>query len=375
MKLKTLSVEPGSLLILSGPPASGKSTFCRNNGIHPVSSDALRIAMFGVRGGSPSSLNDKYVFEVMEGAVRNRMRSGLLTIVDTTAINERNRKRFASIAEEYQAPVHILIFDEPTDVLLERNRSREFPVPEDVLLKFKSRMSKTSQWEYHEVDSKTKLTAVRGIPDFNLSKCDLVGDVHGLDVEMDRLAVKMGYSPSDWIHPDGRKMIFLGDVIDRGPGSIPLLLKIMRTGHILICGNHERSFLKIINGGIIKSQATSSTYHDYLTTLTGEVQAKVKSFLGSLPLYATGTAPDGQRVLLSHGYLRDYDQFETPSMDFIYGARTDINDEAFGEYLSQVNPHGFTMHVHGHISGPLEGNVISLDTGAGFGGPISALRF
>lgn len=373
-KLTELNVEPGSLLILSGPPASGKSTFCKNNDIIPVSSDTLRINLFGVRGGRPSNLSDKIVFEVMESAVRERMRAGLLTVVDSTCVRDRDRKRFASIAEEYRAPVHVLIFDEPTPVLLERNRDREFPVPEDVIRKFKLKMDARSKWTYHGVSSDTKLSAMKGIPDFDLSPCDLIGDVHGLLSDMDALAVKMGYSPLDWIHPDGRTMVFLGDVVDRGPDSIHLLLKIKRTGHVLLCGNHERSLLKVINGGICKSKATSSTYHDYLMLPSDEERQEVKSYLESLPLYATGTTPDGERVLLSHAYLRDYDQFQTPTMDFLYGARPDVNDGDFGKHLKEVKPHGFTLHYHGHVPGTLEGNVVSLDTGAGFGGNITAVR-
>jgi len=47
---------------------------------------------------------------------------------------------------------------------------------------------------------------------------DLIGDIHGRAVELEALLSKLGYALSGRVyrHPD-RKVIFLGDFVDRGP--------------------------------------------------------------------------------------------------------------------------------------------------------------
>ncbi|MEN9301712.1 MAG: hypothetical protein RL264_141 [Bacteroidota bacterium] len=74
---------------------------------------------------------------------------------------------------------------------------------------------------------------------------DFIGDIHGHADELESLLKKLGYQKGDegYYHPEGRKVIFLGDYIDRGP-------KIRETLHIVktmvdngnaeaIMGNHE----------------------------------------------------------------------------------------------------------------------------------------
>jgi hypothetical protein len=77
---------------------------------------------------------------------------------------------------------------------------------------------------------------------------DLIGDIHGHATELVLLLEKLGYERRRGIfsHPE-RKVIFLGDLIDRGP-QIQEVLDIARSmveeGHALaILGNHELNAL------------------------------------------------------------------------------------------------------------------------------------
>lgn len=47
---------------------------------------------------------------------------------------------------------------------------------------------------------------------------DIIGDIHGYAEPLQRLLEKLDYTESNgtWRHPD-RKVIFVGDYIDRGP--------------------------------------------------------------------------------------------------------------------------------------------------------------
>ena len=78
---------------------------------------------------------------------------------------------------------------------------------------------------------------------------DLIGDIHGYATELKLLLQKLGYNREEatYRHPDGRKIIFVGDYIDRGP-SIREVLQIVKgmtdTGEaIALMGNHEYNAL------------------------------------------------------------------------------------------------------------------------------------
>jgi len=72
---------------------------------------------------------------------------------------------------------------------------------------------------------------------------DIIGDIHGHAIELALLLGKLGYCPSGNHHPENRKLIFLGDFIDRGSEN----KKTIETIRMLIekdlakavMGNHE----------------------------------------------------------------------------------------------------------------------------------------
>lgn len=76
---------------------------------------------------------------------------------------------------------------------------------------------------------------------------DIVGDVHGeIDALNDLLAV-LGYDRQGR-HPEGRRLVFVGDLCDRGPDSIAVMEKV---GELIdrdlaqcVLGNHELNLLR-----------------------------------------------------------------------------------------------------------------------------------
>jgi hypothetical protein len=76
---------------------------------------------------------------------------------------------------------------------------------------------------------------------------DVVGDVHGEIDALEDLLTQLGYD-ADGEHPDGRRLIFLGDLVDRGPDSPGVLRRVkalVEAGHAqCILGNHELSILR-----------------------------------------------------------------------------------------------------------------------------------
>lgn len=78
-----------------------------------------------------------------------------------------------------------------------------------------------------------------------MSKFDIIGDIHGHYDELLKLLNKLGYENVDdfYIHPKGRTLIFVGDLIDRGPQireTILFVKKHCQQGLAkCIAGNHE----------------------------------------------------------------------------------------------------------------------------------------
>ena len=75
---------------------------------------------------------------------------------------------------------------------------------------------------------------------------DFVGDVHGCLTKLKELLTILGYSVdgSQVAPPPGRKAIFLGDLVDRGPdtpGVLRLVMSMVAAGTALcVPGNHDR---------------------------------------------------------------------------------------------------------------------------------------
>lgn len=74
---------------------------------------------------------------------------------------------------------------------------------------------------------------------------DVVGDIHGCFEALRSLVEKLGYSrgPTGWFHPEGRRIIFVGDYIDRGSEpvkSTALVRQLCDDGvAFALLGNHD----------------------------------------------------------------------------------------------------------------------------------------
>jgi len=86
-------------------------------------------------------------------------------------------------------------------------------------------------------------TLLQTLPDGPL---DIVGDVHGELEALKDLLHHLGYG-KDGRHPEGRHLVFVGDLVDRGPdslGVVRLVAKLMEKGVAsCIVGNHELNLL------------------------------------------------------------------------------------------------------------------------------------
>lgn len=116
---------------------------------------------------------------------------------------------------------------------------------------------------------------------------DIVGDVHGEIDALENLLGHLGYDAKGR-HEDGRRLVFVGDLTDRGPDSPAVLRKVMELVEAdraqCVIGNHElnllRGELKDGNDWWVAPEACS----DNMQPVTGEDKIGMIAFLESLPL-------------------------------------------------------------------------------------------
>ena len=127
-----MRLAEGTLVVLVGPPGSGKSTWAAAQ-FRPdqvVSSDALRAV---VGAGEHDQRASKDAFDVLDLVVERRLRRRLTTVVDTLGTDAKRRRRWRDAAAEAGVRCVAVVFDVDTAVARSRNRSRERPVPGPVL--------------------------------------------------------------------------------------------------------------------------------------------------------------------------------------------------------------------------------------------------
>ena len=91
---------------------------------------------------------------------------------------------------------------------------------------------------------------------------DLIGDVHGDADRLERLLGILGYNQNEGVmrHPEGRRAIFVGDLVDRGPKvaeTLRMVKAMVDAGTALMTlGNHEFNLLALLtpdgNGGFLR---------------------------------------------------------------------------------------------------------------------------
>jgi hypothetical protein len=76
---------------------------------------------------------------------------------------------------------------------------------------------------------------------------DIIGDIHGERAALESLLRKLGYDHLGR-HPEGRKLVFVGDLVDRGPdspGVLRTVIPLVESGNAqCVVGNHELNALR-----------------------------------------------------------------------------------------------------------------------------------
>ena len=129
---REVRVPTRALVVLVGPSGAGKSAWAQRyfRSEQIVSSDALR-ALVGEGPHDQRAGND--AFDVLDLVLERRLRRGLLTVVDSLALDTERRRDWIALARRHGVACHAVAFDTPDSECRARNRSRPRPVPSKVL--------------------------------------------------------------------------------------------------------------------------------------------------------------------------------------------------------------------------------------------------
>lgn len=104
-----------------------------------LSSDAIRGLL---TGDETDQTVNRIVFGTLRKLLTRRIASGApVTVIDTTALTNRERRSWIRLAELYDCDIEAVYFDTPLDECLRRNAARERIVPPDVIERMNARMT------------------------------------------------------------------------------------------------------------------------------------------------------------------------------------------------------------------------------------------
>src|SRR5215207_3524967 len=398
---RTLSIPELSLVVLIGPSGCGKSTFARTHfgPFETISSDFCRGLVSNDENDQSAT---KPAFDVLHYILGKRLERGLLTVVDATNVQPEARKPLVEIARQYHVVPVAIVLDLPERICEERNRTRpDRNFGPHVLRQQRSQLHRSLRGlqregfrHVHVLRSVEEIAAatVAREPLWNNRKTDLgpfdiIGDVHGCGDELEELLATLGYvrdADAVWRHPGGRKVVFLGDLVDRGPG-VPGVLRtamaMVEAGSALaVPGNHDIKLLRKLRGRDVQVTHGLAESLAQLAAETPEFREKAVGFLDDL---VSHYVLDGGRLVVAHAGMKEEMQGRGSGRvrDFaLYGETTGETDE-FGlpiRYNWAAEYRGTAAVVYGHTPVPqpewLNG-TINIDTGCVFGGRLTALRW
>lgn len=388
-------------MVLVGASASGKSTFARRwfAPTEILSSDACR-AMVADNENDQSAT--PLAFEILHAILARRLEFGKLAVIDATNLYREDRQPYIELARRYHAIPVAIVLALPESVCLQRNRERTDRQLREAVIRAHGRAVRQSlrqleregfRYVYilrtpEEVDA-AEIVRVPLRPNRHRDDAgpfDIIGDVHGCYDELVRLLQTLGWrTEGDCpIHPDGRKAIFVGDLVDRGPNSVGVLQLVMRMVEAgvayAIPGNHDNKLLRYLWGRKVQvSHGLERTLAE-LEHQPEPFRDAVRQFLENLPSHLV---LDSERLVVTHAGIKpEYIGRSSPAIrDYcLYGETTGESDE-FGLPIRvnwAADYRGSALVVYGHMPNPeplWQNNTVNIDTGCVFGGRLTALRY
>lgn len=411
-----IQVPKLSLVVLMGTSGSGKSTFARKHFLPTeiISSDYCR-GLVSDDTNDQTATND--AFEVLHFIAAKRLALGKLTVIDATNVQPEARQPLVHLARKYHCLPVIIALNLDESICHERNQGRPDRTfgphvvrQQRAQLRRSLRNLKREGFRYISVlndPAEVERVAIERVPLWN-DRChehgpfDIIGDIHGCGDELEELLASLGYelvarepaAPDEvwgetvYRHPQGRRAIFLGDLVDRGPrvlDCVRIARNMVEDGSAMcVPGNHEMKLLRKLSGknvkithGLAESLAEIERVDEALRPrLIREMMAFFDRLVSHYVL------DDGKLVVAHAGLKREmHGRGSGKVRDFaLYGDTTGETDEYdFPVRRNWATEYrGSAMVVYGHtpVVEPMWLNgTVNIDTGCVFGGKLTALRY
>ena len=398
------------LVVLIGASGSGKSSFAAKHfkPTEVISSDYCRGLVSDDDTDQSVSAD---AFELVRAIAEKRLKHRKLTVVDATNVRTPDRKAWIDLARRWHALPVALIIDPGVDVCVERNKSRpDRPFGVEVVRRMTSEIRRGLRGLQREGFRQVwKLDSPEAVDAASVERrplwtdkrddhgpFDIIGDIHGCADELQTLMAKLGYTIAWSEHdgertaqvtpPQGRKALFLGDLVDRGPNSPDVLRIVMSmvdagTG-LCVQGNHENKFSRWLSGRNVK------VAHGLQETIDQVEAAKHdRGFRARLPQFLEDLRShlwlDDGRLVVAHAGLKE---------EMIGRGSGAVRSFAlYGETTGEIDEFGLPVRadwaaayrgnaalIYGHTPTPEAqwvNNTLCIDTGCVFGGKLTALRW
>lgn len=403
----TIDVPDFSLIVLIGATGSGKSTFARRHFLATeiAASDTARALVSDDENNQDVTVD---AFALVREIAARRLKHRKLTVIDATNVRAPERKGWVELAREYHALPVAIVLDPGLDVCVARNRARPDRnfgpgVPQRMIEEIRRGLKGLQREGFRRVHH---LRSVEEIDSARLVRTplwtdrradagpfDIIGDVHGCAGELEALLVRLGYQVvwsdgedgrrADITAPHGRKLVFAGDLVDRGPRSpdvLRLAMAAVAAGGYAVQGNHDNKLQRWMEG---RKVTISHGLAESIAQFSAESEAfrtKAKAFLFDLRSHYW---LDGGALAVAHAGIKEnmIGRGSPEVRDFaLYGETTGETD-SFGlpvraDWAAAYR--GKTSVVYGHVPVRVAqwvNNTICIDTGCVFGGTLTALRW
>jgi protein phosphatase len=384
------------LVLLIGVPGSGKSTLALNllkqAPFVRINADSIRKEL---TGDESNHSQEGRVWKLVDSRFDAALAEGKNVLVDNMNHTRSARKRFVKGAREAGYAVVLLYLDVPLEVLLQRNVGRGKNIPDSVI------ETKYEQLKLHgqPIAGEDFLRIAPGptVDEYFLSdekpvatgrRYDVIGDVHGCYDELvellERLGYKIDFETGDLTRPKDRWPAFVGDLTDRGPKSaavLDLVMKLSKQGCPVVLGNHCWNLVRYLQGKRKKLDSDLQRTLNEVRAHRDGFELEVQRFLEEMPF----TFETEDLIMVHAAYREDAFGGKARSLA-LYGETTgEMDASGYPVRLDtwETEYAGGKTIVHGHVvvSEPTVrnvsngGRIVNVDTGACFGGKLTALRF
>ncbi len=193
----------------------------------------------------------------------------------------------------------------------------------------------------------------------------IIGDVHGCVRELASLLREAE------VNPVRDRVLFIGDLINKGPSSRGVWELFRSVGGVSILGNHELSMLQILDG-------QPHRHEKYIHDLERDFGSSLGAFEADVRQWPLWIEEEG--LLMVHAGLqpglhpRDTDPWTLVTIRTWDGVGEDLFNDQHPPWFDFYG--GASLVVFGHwaaLGGLIRDQLIGLDTGCVYGGMLSSL--